>query len=127
MARVLVIDDEDFVLAMAVRMLEGMGHDVRGARESTELSAILADFPADVVITDLFLADRSGYEVIEDLAARDPRPRIIAMTSGSFRLTGDMADPTGPLAKAQEAGADCVLAKPLTKDALGAELDRLLA
>lgn len=102
MTRVLVIEDHPLVAEGLKLGLESEGLDVRSSDGSpATLSALLAEYPAEVVLLDLYLADgRSGMDLIPVLRA--PSRTLIVLTSET--------DPV-ILARALEAGADAVLAK----------------
>ena len=106
MIRVLVADD-DKGLRTALRVaLEGEGYEVETVPDGE--SAVRADQtrPADVLITDLFMPERDGFETVRYFRARKPGMPILVM-SGWKR-----GQKTDHLAVAQHAGADVVLRKP---------------
>ena len=72
--------------------------------------------PADVLITDLFMPERDGFETLKYFRASNPRMCIVVI-SGWKR-----SQKTDHLAVARHAGADAVLRKPFTPAEL---LDKL--
>lgn len=117
MTRVLLVEDHRLV-AQALEMgLRGEGFEVRSTDgDPPALPALLAEFPADVVLLDLYLADRrSGIDLLPTLIA--PGRRIIVLTGES--------DPT-VLAEALAAGADAVLEKAIPFPELVRELSAIL-
>lgn len=69
MARVLVIDDEPDVLLLCRVNLEHLGHEVVTATGGPEGVRLAADTRPDVVVLDLMLPARDGFQVLHDLRA----------------------------------------------------------
>ena len=67
MARVLVIDDVDYLRELLVIALEEAGHQVSEAREGREAMRLLREQPADLVFCDLFMEGQEGIETIRQL------------------------------------------------------------
>lgn len=125
MARVVVIEDDEGVGQVLVRMLRLAGHEVLLCQTATQaLQALQALEPdgTDVVIADLFLPDKGGLDVIADLRRLHPRIPIIAITGGEARVDNDLLGP------ALQLGAAWALRKPFGStvllDAVTAVLNR---
>jgi DNA-binding NtrC family response regulator len=88
--RILVVDDEPHVLAVALAMLESQGFHAVGCRSGEEALVLLAQHcpEADrfrVMVLDLTLpGGMSGFDVLEVVQVRDPELRVIAC-SGFFQ------------------------------------------
>lgn len=119
LTRILVIDDEELVLATLSAMLEENGYEVLEAGDGKEALRLLrmaslrereqeGGMPK-VVITDMNMPERDGTQMIVDLRRLHPELRIIAI-SGSGRDLLNMAETLG---------ADRILQKPF-------ELEKLL-
>jgi len=107
MSRVLVIDDDGDLRAMLRRTLEANGFDVAVASQGAEGLEEMRRFPADVVVTDLFMPEKEGLETIFEMRQRFPRVKIIAISGGA-----PWPKAMDYLAVAPDAGADAVLRKP---------------
>jgi len=70
-----------------------------------------------VVLLDLMLPKRSGFEVLADLRRLEPRPRVVVLSA-----RGHEED----VARAFELGADDYLAKPFSPQELRVRIGRLL-
>jgi DNA-binding NtrC family response regulator len=84
MARVLVVDDEDTILAAIKRRLERACHEVETAETSPEgISKInSAAVPYDVIITDMSMENQeSGLQLLHAAFARDLFAAVIVMTA----------------------------------------------
>jgi DNA-binding NarL/FixJ family response regulator len=81
--RVLIVEDQVLFASMLREILETQpGIRVVGTvGTAAEAEARLADEGVDVVLLDLLLPDRSGLELIETLAARGSRARIVVCSA----------------------------------------------
>jgi len=82
MASVLVIDDEPSVRAMLARMLEVDGHEVMATASAREALAHADRHAVDVVVTDMFMPDADGFEVLRAFRDRQPEIGVVAMSGG---------------------------------------------
>jgi len=99
---VLVIDDEPPILRFLRTSLRAAGHQVVTAENASEaLSALAAEKP-DVVILDLGLPDRSGFEVIGEIRKQSPVPIIVLSARDDERSK----------VQALDLGADDYIGKP---------------
>lgn len=105
--RVLVVDDEPLIRAVARLMLERAGYAVDEAADADEAVRLAAvtERPFAVVVLDVTLPGRSGLDVLADLRACDSRACVV-LTSG--RGEEDLPGH----------GADGFLPKPFTRDQL---------
>jgi len=109
MSLILVVDDHYPMRVALEELLKQMGHDVLGAKNGKEALAIQKRQPADVLLTDIFMPEMDGYEVIQKFKEQFPTVPVIAMTGGMARK------PDGPyLEIARKFGAKWVLPKPFS-------------
>lgn len=81
MSRIYLIDDHVLVREGLRALLEAAGHAVVGETgEPTRALADLAALAPEVVLLDLNLGTRSGFEVLAQLQARDLPTRAIVLT-----------------------------------------------
>lgn len=107
--KVLVIEDNADLRNLVRLALEGAGHEVLTATQGQEGLAYLNGHPVDAVVTDLFMPEMDGIEVIAALGRQFPGVKIVAM---SGRAGVDY------LAVAKELGAARILRKPFIMDEL---------
>jgi DNA-binding NtrC family response regulator len=103
MTDVLVIDDEPIVREAVRRVLGAHGLDVATADDAAAGLAHPAAATCRLVLCDLMLPDRSGMDVLAELARRRPGVPVVLITGYA---TPDHA------ARARDAGAADFLAKP---------------
>ena len=120
MARILLIDDDEPVRTTLRLTVEHFGHTVIEARDGTEGLALFQHANADLVITDIVMPEKEGFEVLRELRRTHPPVKIIAI-SGAGPDSG-----AGYLQTAKLMGAAKVLAKPFSADVLMAAINELL-
>jgi CheY-like chemotaxis protein len=118
---VLVLDDDKQVTLLLRSILEHNGYDVLVASTANEALESIREYLPDLVITDVFMPDKDGLEFINEVRARHPELKILAISGGS-RFT-----PEPYLAAAKCAGAQRTLAKPFDPADLLQAVNELLA
>ena len=106
MRKILIIDDEPYILLMLKKMLERAGYEVDLASNGREAMEIFEKNSADLVITDIIMPDKEGLELILEMKKQTPDLKIIAM-SGGGRIS-----PESYLECARHFGAEKVFQKP---------------
>ena len=110
--RILLVDDDADFRSMLAAALELAGYPVDTARNGKEAQAIQRGVPADILITDIFMPESDGFEVIEAFRREFPQTRIIAISGGTRVMKTDY------LATAGLIGVDAALQKPFEVEAL---------
>lgn len=105
---ILVVDDNDLILEMIGAALSYLGHQVAFATNGAQAIAAFSVEEFDLVITDIDMPIRDGFEVIRELKKRSSRSRIIAISGENC------GSQVGYLDYAKELGAHAALAKPFT-------------
>jgi DNA-binding response OmpR family regulator len=84
-ANILIIDDEPNLRLVFRTTLESAGYQVVEAPDGTSGLRELRNFPADLVLLDLFMPGMSGMDVLQRLRAADnPVPVVIITAHGSI-------------------------------------------
>lgn len=87
--RVLVADDERDTVLSLMMLLREEGHDVQGVHSGRQAISRVIDFDPDVVIVDINMPERSGWEVARTIRARgEDRPMLIGI-SGQYKAGSD--------------------------------------
>ena len=105
MTRILVVDDNAGVRTAARALLEAAGFQVVEAESGAAALRVLRSEGADVVLTDIFMPDTDGIELIHGLRRASPDLPIVAMSGGGKDV----------LAVARSFGAAGIVQKPLTR------------
>jgi len=116
MTRILVADDDEDMRAALRVALEVEGYDVEAVSNGELAVQAHEKRPADVLITDLFMAERDGFETMKHFRACNPGMWIVVISGWQPWQKTDY------LGVALHGGADVVLRKPFTPGEL---LDKL--
>lgn len=75
MRRILFVDDEPFVLEALERMLHNMRHewDMRFASGGAEALRLMAEAPAEVVVSDMRMPDINGAQLLNEIMQLYPK------------------------------------------------------
>ncbi len=82
MARILIIDDDKAILSFLKERLIYEGFNVLTAINGKEGMKLFNDNQVDLVITDIIMPDKDGFETIIELKRICPDIKIIAMSGG---------------------------------------------
>ena len=117
MDTILVIEDKESMLAMLRKTLEGEGYQVIPAQDGAEGIRKLSDERIGLVLTDLKLPKKDGFEVLKVVKAENPLLPVIVMTAyGTIENA----------VKAVKEGAYDFLAKPFDTEHLLVLIKRAL-
>ncbi|HSM92103.1 MAG TPA: ATP-binding protein [Anaeromyxobacteraceae bacterium] len=78
--RIVLVEDEPTVRALAGRILRRAGHDVTVAASPAEALALPDDTPPDLLVSDVMLPEIDGIELHRRLAQRWPGLRVLFMS-----------------------------------------------
>lgn len=109
---VLIVDDNSDMRSFVKIVLERAGFEAQGAADGERAFDLQCAHPVDVLITDIFMPERDGIELIHQFKSAFPQVKIIAMSGGGHVSNMDY------LPLAAEIGADSVLRKPFAADTL---------
>jgi signal transduction histidine kinase/PAS domain-containing protein len=79
--RLLVVDDEPDALEMAQNVLEDYGAEVMTAGSADEALSLLSERPFDVLLSDIGLPRKDGYEFIREVRTNGHRVPAAALTA----------------------------------------------
>lgn len=116
MATLLVIDDDRELCELVREFLEGEGHRVEVRLDGESGLAYARAEPPDLLVLDVMLPGRNGFDVLRDLRQRSSVPVIMLTARGEDvdRIVG------------LELGADDYLAKPFNPRELAARIRAVL-
>ena len=112
MAQVVVIEDEEFLRRALMQVLEREGHQVRGAPNGRLGLDLLKKEPVTLVVTDLFMPEMDGVELVRTVRKQFPSVKIIVISGGAYEGQVQL------LGLASGLGAAAVLQKPFELDEL---------
>lgn len=112
----MVVDDDPAVREMVVRVLTGEGYSACEATNGYEALRISAAARLDLVLLDLGLPGKNGWDILANLGRLKPGLAVVIMTAWPNQA-----------AAAQAAGASALLEKPLDFPALLRTIAGLIA
>lgn len=103
---ILVVDDEQDNLEVVAETLEFKGATVRTAINGEEALAVLDDFRANLILTDLSMPVMDGWKMRYQIKTRENLRHIPVLALSAHAIAGDQE-------RALEAGFDGYLTKPV--------------
>jgi len=118
--KILIVDDEPNIVAAVEFLLRRKGHDVLVAHDGDEALQLIEAGAPDLVVLDVMMPARSGYDVCRLLRGRPEWQRIkIIMLSAKGR--------DAEVSRGLSLGADVYVTKPFSTRDLMNKVDALLA
>ena len=111
MAKVMVVDDAYSDLKLMESILQSAGHQVVSYADGAQLEERLLAEQPDILLLDIIMPNRNGYEILralkkDDRTRRTPVVLVTSKTQESDRLWG------------KRQGADEYVSKPFTPEQL---------
>ena len=117
--KVLIADDEPNIVTSLEFLMSRGGYQVQVARTGEEVLAMVESFRPDLVLLDVMMPQRSGYEVCQRMRTHpDWRHIKILMLSAKGR--------EAEVSKGLSLGADAYVTKPFSNRELMARVGALL-
>lgn len=107
--KILIIDDEAPSREALVLLLKSADYLVKGAGTGKEAFELLSEDGFDIIITDLFLPDLDGIDILKHVKTVSPAIEVILITGHASAETA---------VKAMKEGASDYITKPLNIDEL---------
>lgn len=117
--RVLIVDDDDAILNLMVRVLHesGAGLDLKSTTSGYDACIHFGEWKPDLVVLDLHLSDIDGKRVFESMTKRQPRRAIKFLVVSGYR---------GDIDEMMKLGCDDFICKPFDFDEFVKKVRRLL-
>jgi CheY-like chemotaxis protein len=119
MKRVLLADDSQQALRLGERILSGQGVEVVSVTDGATALRRLSDVDPDILITDVYLPAKNGFELARFIKAQPEWKHIRIVFAAGVTDEFDEQD-------AKNAGAETVLRKPFEASALLSVVQPLL-
>jgi len=118
--KILIVDDEPNIVISLEFLMKKEGFEVAVANDGDEALAKVASFNPDLILLDVMMPKKSGFEVCEALRADPQRNALqIVMLTAKGRDT--------EVAKGLAMGADAYFTKPFSTKELVAKVKEMLA
>jgi CheY-like chemotaxis protein len=110
--RIIVADDDRDQVLTLMMLLRDEGHEVQGVYSGSRVLSSIREFDPDVVLLDIAMPEKSGYQIAEEIRKRPRGQRVLLIgISGQYKQTSDKI-------LAQLNGFDHYLVKPFDTAAL---------
>ena len=119
---ILVADDDAGILGLMELCLAKAGHSVTCVSSSGEIFPLIANRQFDLIVTDMFMPDSDGFDLVGRLRKADATLRILVVSGG-----GEQFDPSDCLKTAKIIGAHAALGKPFTQPGLFEAVSRAMS
>ncbi|SDY14708.1 Response regulator receiver domain-containing protein [Allochromatium warmingii] len=113
MSKILIVDDDELFRAMLVEMVQREGHLVSTAANGNAALTAIEQSRPDLIITDILMPEKDGIELIMELARRESRIPIIAVSGGRRSISLEFN-----LESAKLMGVRATLPKPFSREQL---------
>lgn len=111
LCRILVVDDNEKFLRFVTELLTGAGYDVRAASDPGRVAEMAEAFQPELVILDISMPGRTGFEVARELRANPKMRRVRCMFITAHRSSTHVKE-------AKESGGVAYLEKPIRSSSL---------
>lgn len=115
--RVLVVEDDEGIGELLRDDLSEQGYAIDWAQDGDEAVELLAHFPYDLVVLDLMLPSRDGFEIVSHLRACGKATPVLMLTARDGLIDR---------VRGLELGADDYIVKPFHLTELRARIKALL-
>ncbi|MBI5059486.1 response regulator [candidate division KSB1 bacterium] len=115
--RILVVDDEQFMVHTLTKILDMMGFDVIGAFGGREAYELFLSQPVDLVVSDVHMPDMSGLDLLASIKTQNPAIPVILVTGYGVERASEIIG---------KCKADGFLGKPFQIQELKAIIDQTL-
>ncbi|MCC6458248.1 MAG: response regulator [Caldilineaceae bacterium] len=120
MVRILVVDDNTSMREAVCEMLQEAGYETISVENGRFAAQIHRNDPINIMVTDLFMPETDGLELIHQFRHEFPDVKIIAVSGGGSRGLVEL------LTVAQKLGAQRTLMKPFSGEDLLTAVQELL-
>jgi two-component system chemotaxis response regulator CheY len=118
MAKILVVDDAEFLRVRITKMLTGNGHEVVEADNGAKAVVKYRENRPDAVLMDVTMPEMDGLAALKEIRSGDPNARVVMLTALGQESV---------VLEAIKSGARDFVVKPFEPDRVLAALKRALA
>lgn len=120
MAKILIVEDVADTRHVMEEVLSKLGHSIDTANDGEDAEIYMSTFPYDLVITDILMPNKNGFELIRSIKKQAPETKILAISGGGQYVQSDLTTTLASLESNQ------ALKKPFTKVELVNAVNELL-
>ena len=117
-ARILIVDDEPNIVVSLEFLMRKAGFETSVARDGDEAVAAVDELEPDLVLLDVMMPNRDGYDVLQHLRSTGRKELKVVLLTAKGRES--------EVTKGLSLGADAYVTKPFSTADLVATVARLL-
>jgi two-component system chemotaxis response regulator CheY len=117
MARILVVDDAEFLRVRISKMLSVDGHEIVEAENGARAVNIYKEIHPDLVLMDITMPEMDGLTALREIRGFDPKARVVMLTALGQESV---------VLEAIKSGARDFVVKPFEKDRVLSAISKLL-
>ncbi len=118
MAKVLIVDDAEFLRVRLTKMLSTDGYEVFQAENGLKAVNTYKEIHPDVVLMDVTMPEMDGLTALKEIVGFDPKARVIMLTALGQESV---------VLEAVKSGAKDFVVKPFDQDRVMNAITKLLA
>ena len=84
MQKILVVDDDNLLTSMIQELLEDDGFEVMSAKDGFDGYSAYLRFKPDIVITDIWMPQKNGVEMMGHIRTHEPMIRTVYMSGDIY-------------------------------------------
>jgi two-component system, chemotaxis family, chemotaxis protein CheY len=81
MAKILVVDDAEFLRVRISKMLSGEGHEILEAENGLVALNTYKQAHPDLVLMDITMPEMDGLTALKEIRSHDPKARVVMLTA----------------------------------------------
>ena len=118
MAKVLLVDDAEFLRVRLTKMLSTDGYEVFQAENGLKAVSSYKELKPDIVLMDVTMPEMDGLTALKEIVGFDPKARVIMLTALGQESV---------VLEAVKSGARDFVVKPFEQDRVMKAITKLLA
>ncbi len=81
MAKVLIVDDAEFLRVRLTKILSAEGYEVFQAENGVKAVAAYQEFHPEVVLMDVTMPEMDGLTALKEIIRLDPKAKVVMLTA----------------------------------------------
>jgi two-component system chemotaxis response regulator CheY len=118
MAKILIVDDAEFLRVRLTKMLNADGYEVFQAENGLKAVAVYKEIHPDVVLMDVTMPEMDGLTALKEIVGVDPKARVVMLTALGQESV---------VLEAVKSGARDFVVKPFDQERVMKAITKLLA
>jgi two-component system chemotaxis response regulator CheY len=117
MAKILIVDDAEFLRVRISKMLSGDGHQIAEAGNGAKALELYQTFHPNVVLMDITMPEMDGLSALKAIRSIDPKAQVIMLTALGQESV---------VLEAIKSGARDFIVKPFERDRVLSAISKLI-